>query len=269
MGLWRFELTELGRQALPALDVADDDIVIGSAAGATIRLPAAVAKDLHVRIQGEAWHAIVDVTIDGAPRTAGDRGTVGDGTTFELGGYRLRVVRAPAGAIAASPQRTESLARELVRGLLGDGAAPTLEVERGPLVGARRLLPPPEATFVIGRGDEATWVLLDEDLSRTHAEVRRGWDGVTVRDLGSKNGTRVDGVRVREPVVLHDGGVIELGNVALRFRDPAERHLRGESTVRAMPPSPGPRGSTSRWPFAIAAAIAVLASAAAIWIMSS
>jgi predicted component of type VI protein secretion system len=141
----------------------------------------------------------------------------------------VRVEPSPGGTAASPPQRTESLARELVRSLLGAGAAPTLEIERGPAAGATRALPPPESALVIGRGDDAGWVLLDEDLSRTHAEVRRGWDGVTIRDLGSKNGTIVDGAMVDGAgVMLRDGARIELGNVVLRFRDPAERHLRGE-----------------------------------------
>jgi hypothetical protein len=75
-------------------------------------------------------------------------------------------------------------------------------------------------------------VILDEDLSRAHAEIRRGWDGVRLRDLRSKNGTRVDGARVgAEGIELHDGARIALGNVVMRFRDPAERHLRGEAAV--------------------------------------
>lgn len=119
-----------------------------------------------------------------------------------------------------------------MRGLLGAGAAPTLQIERGPSGGATRALPP-EAALVIGRGDEAGWVILDEDLSRTHAEIRRGWDGVSVRDLGSKNGTRVEGAVVGPAgVELHDGARIELRNVELVFRDPAERHLRGGARRR-------------------------------------
>ena len=104
------------------------------------------------------------------------------------GGAKMRVEPTAAGG----PQGTESLARELVRGILGTGAAPSLEVTRGPASGTKRELPPPEVTWVIGRGDGATWVILDEDLSREHVEIKRGWEGVTLRDLGSKNGKQVE-----------------------------------------------------------------------------
>jgi hypothetical protein len=226
----RFTVSEAGQAPLPAVDLDEPRVVIGSGAGAKIRLPAAVARDAHVEVTPAGWRALAEVRVDGELRPSGASGGIEGGVGFEFGGYRVRASQAPAGTAASPPQRTESLARELVRSLLGAGAAPTLEIERGPGSGAARALPPPESAVVIGRGDEAAWVILDEDLSRAHAEVRRGWDGVTIRDLGSKNGTRVDGARVGAAgVELRDGARIELGKVALVFRDPAERHLRGEA----------------------------------------
>lgn len=271
----RCEVSEVGQAALPAVDVDDACIVIGSAPTATIRIPGPVAE--HVRIEGTAWTALADVTVDGAAYASGATGAIGAGVTFELGSYRVRITQAPVGSLASAPQRTESLARELVRSLLGSGGAPTLEVTRGPVVGAKRMLPPPDATLVIGRGDEATWVILDGDLSRTHAEVRRGWDGVSIRDLGSKNGTLVGGVKIAASTPIADGATIALGKVELVFRDPAERHLRGEVTlaarpaaVRARAPEPvvTPRPAKP-WAFLAAAAIASLALVGLVWILAS
>jgi hypothetical protein len=266
----RFQVSEDGQPALPAVDIADAVVLIGSATGARIRLPSWVARDTHVRIDAATWVALADVRADGVARPAGDGGSLGAGMTFELGPYRVRVAPAPPGTAASPPQRTESLARELVRSLLGSSAAPSLEVERGPLVGASRALPPPEAILVIGRGDDAGWVILDEDLSRLHLEVRRGWDGITARDLESKNGTRVGGVRITGETELSDGDRIELGNVVLRFRDPAERHLRGEPSkpARAAVPKPRP-AAASAWPFAIAVVIAGVAVAGLVWVLAS
>lgn len=251
----RFEVREVGGAELPAVDLDDAVVVIGSAPDAKIRLPASAARPEHVRVIAAE---------------------VGDGKTYEIGSYRVRVTPAPPGAVAASPQRTESLARELVRGLLGD-APPVLEIERGPHAGARRMLAPPESVLVIGRGDEAGWIVDDEDLSRAHAEVRRGWDGAWLKDLGSKNGTRLDGARLgADPVALRDGAAIELGNVVMRFRDPAERHLRGELVAAPAPaatpapvatPAPAAdapaRVAEPRQPAVFYAALAVLALALA------
>lgn len=268
----RFEVSEVGQVALPAIDTADAVVVIGSGAAAQIRLPAIAARSEHVRIERGAWIAVARITVDGDARGAGEGGAIGDGVVIEVGSYRVRVAPAPAGIAASPPQRTESLARELVRGLLGAGAAPSLQVERGPTVGARRELPAPVASLVIGRGDEAGWVILDEDLSRAHAEVRRGWDGITLRDLDSKNGTSLAGARIEGEVVLHDDATIELGNVVLRFRDPAERHLKGEpSPNRPIAPAPAitPAPAPSPWPFVIAASITGLAVAGLVWVLGS
>ena len=270
----RFTVSEIGQLDLPAVDLEGPRIVIGAAATAQLRLPAEVARDEHAVISDGRWVALAALEVDGAPRASGESGAIGAGVTLAFGAFRVAVAPAPAGSIASPPAHTASLARELVRGLLGANAAPTFVVEVGPVVGAKRALPPPVATLVIGRGDEATWVILDEDLSRTHAEVRRGWDGMTITDLGSKNGTKLDGVAITETMPLADGMTVALGKVVLRFTDAAERHLRGVGTqpvtpraVRATPLGVAPAKSSSRWPFLIAATIAVVAVAGLVWVL--
>lgn len=275
----RFEISETGNAALPPLDLADDEpIMVGSSADARVRLPGRIAQSAHVRIANGAWVAIAEVTVDGTPRKPGEGGALGDGVTLEISGYQIKVTRASS-TQASPPERTESLARELVRALLGAGAAPAFEIERGPAAGSRRELPVPPAKLVIGRGDEAEWIILDEDLSREHAEVNRGWDGVTIRDLDSKNGTCVDGVAIDNAGrAINDGARIELGNVTLVFRDPAERHMQGPAseppgTRVAAPRVAAPITQTtdgpSPWPFIIAAAIAGVAIVGLAWILAS
>lgn len=286
----RFVVSEQGQPELPGLDL-DGRVVIGSGRDAHVRLPAAAAHAEHVVLDGGRWRAFADVVVDGVARRAGEDGIVdgraqaatvagGGGVptvpdreatlvAFELGAYRVRVLRAPANATAAPPQRTESLARELMRSLLGDGASPTLTIERGPKAGSRRTLPPPESRLVIGRGDDADWSILDEDLSRKHAEVRRGWDGTTLRDLESQNGTRVDGERVIDVVELHDGARIELGNVVMTYTDPAERHLAGAVTPARPADKPVVTRAPSVAPFVIAVVIALLAAGALAYVLAS
>ncbi len=259
--------------ALPAVDLDSPRVVLGASAAAQLRIPAAVARDEHVVISDGRWIALAAVDVDGAPRTSGDSGPIGAGVVLGFGALRVTIAPAPAGSLVSPPARTASLALELVRGLLGANAAPSFEVESGPVPGAKRALPPPVATLVIGRGDEATWVILDEDLSRTHVEIRRGWDGVTIRDLDSKNGTLLDGVKIAEPTLLRDGMAIQLGNVVLRFRDPAERHLRGGT----LPPTPVAKRTVappapsvpSPWPFLIAAMVAGLAVVGLVWVLAT
>ena len=69
---------------------------------------------------------------------------------------------------------------------------------------------------VIGRLPECAVVLSDPNVSRRHAEVRRQGSDVVVVDLQSTNGTRVNGVPVRERP-LADGDEITVGTTTLRF----------------------------------------------------
>jgi hypothetical protein len=67
---------------------------------------------------------------------------------------------------------------------------------------------------VIGRLPECTVVLGDPNVSRRHAEIRHVGDAVVVTDLGSTNGTKVNGVPVREQH-LASGDKITVGSTTL------------------------------------------------------
>jgi hypothetical protein len=69
---------------------------------------------------------------------------------------------------------------------------------------------------VIGRLPECSIVLADPNVSRRHAELRRVGDAVVVTDLGSTNGTRVNGAPVREQP-LASGDEIGVGSTTLVF----------------------------------------------------
>ncbi|HEY0250369.1 MAG TPA: FHA domain-containing protein [Kofleriaceae bacterium] len=239
----RVVVSEEGGVALPPIDVADERFTIGSSAAARVRLPSAVARPDHIVIDGMSW------------RSPEGSGALGTGRTFAIGTYRVHVAPAPDGSIATPPQRTESLARELARGLLGADGAPSLTVEKGPLAGAKRPLPPPEAVFVIGRGDDANWIIDDSSLSKAHVQIQRGWDGVRVKDV-SKNGTLLDGAQLTEAPLV-DGALLEFGKHALRFRDPAERHVGTTAPIPVIRDEP----KKSRTVFLIAILVAVLALA--------
>jgi hypothetical protein len=77
------------------------------------------------------------------------------------------------------------------------------------------------ATTVLGRGEDADVVLDDPGVSRRHAEIRVATEGsrlrVTLHDLGSTNGTFVDGERARA-VQLADGATITLGRTRAVYR---------------------------------------------------
>jgi hypothetical protein len=73
-----------------------------------------------------------------------------------------------------------------------------------------------EAVITIGRHPDSNLVLADPNVSRNHAEIQPQGDHFAVVDLGSTNGTRVNGVRV-DTQVLQDGDEVSFGNTRMRF----------------------------------------------------
>jgi hypothetical protein len=70
---------------------------------------------------------------------------------------------------------------------------------------------------LIGRSQDGELVVLAASVSREHAELRRGEAGWSVRDLGSRNGTFVDGVRCQGKVALPPRALLKIGDVPLWF----------------------------------------------------
>lgn len=73
-----------------------------------------------------------------------------------------------------------------------------------------------EEPVSIGRLAECDVVLADSSVSRRHAEVRRQGSDFVVADLGSTNGTKVNGAGVKERRLV-DGDEISVGSAKLRF----------------------------------------------------
>jgi hypothetical protein len=75
-----------------------------------------------------------------------------------------------------------------------------------------------EGTHVIGRGQDSAFRLPDTGVSRRHLEIN--WDGhqATLTDLGSTNGTTVNGNPIQQTWQLNDGDVIRVGHSSLVFR---------------------------------------------------
>ena len=73
-----------------------------------------------------------------------------------------------------------------------------------------------ETVITLGRNPESNMVLADPNVSRNHAEIRPQGDRYVVVDLGSTNGSRVNGLRV-DTHVLEDGDELTFGNTRMRF----------------------------------------------------
>lgn len=121
-------------------------------------------------------------------------------------------------------------------------AGAKLEVTAGPKAGTEFPLEVDEV--IIGRATDATLSIPDTSVSRKHAVVRREGGGFVVADMGSGNGTIVNGEPITEDRPLSSGDVITLGDTEITFRD------ESNATIARPPPTSRPqrRGSTSEAP---------------------
>ena len=103
-----------------------------------------------------------------------------------------------------------------------------------------RTIPLPFGTHIIGR-DEAAEISSDsKTLSRRHARVVLTSESAVLEDLGSKNGTRVNGVVVRGSVTLADGDQVEAGVLRLVFRT----RSYGSTETANLPQPTGVKGKS-------------------------
>ncbi|OGN92028.1 MAG: hypothetical protein A2Y88_04560 [Chloroflexi bacterium RBG_13_48_10] len=84
---------------------------------------------------------------------------------------------------------------------------PSLVAQAGPLNGQRWML---NGNIIVGRDDSCQVVIQNRQVSRYHARFLSLPQGVQLEDLGSKNGTHINGQEVLEPVLLQDGDVIQI-----------------------------------------------------------
>jgi hypothetical protein len=109
---------------------------------------------------------------------------------------------------------------------------------------------PPDHEWHLGRRPDSPLPLQERSISRHHARLYCDGAGTHIEDLGTPNGTWLDGVALRGTALLRDGQLIRLGQstnpdpILLRFEDPASRLLDALARAPAEVPAsvPGPVG---------------------------
>jgi pSer/pThr/pTyr-binding forkhead associated (FHA) protein len=123
----------------------------------------------------------------------------------------------------------------------------SLRFTAGPLAGRRVEV---AAALVLGR--QADLVIDDPQVSRRHATVRPAGDRLEVEDLGSLNGTWVNGARIDGPARLGPGDRVRLGDTTFEVEGATVAAATVASPEPAPPPSapfqPPPQRPGSRRP---------------------
>ncbi len=130
---------------------------------------------------------------------------------------------------------TETMTWEPTLDLPNTGVTPMgsakyeLVVISGPDEGKR--IPITEKVLMIGRSARGDLTLSDKTVSNFHLEIESSPTGIHVRDMGSTNGTRVDGQRIQS-LILEIGSEIQIGNTILKV-------FIEEETTPVLPPALG------------------------------
>jgi len=91
---------------------------------------------------------------------------------------------------------------------------PILIAQKGPLLGQRWSI---KSEMRIGRDPECEIVVPDRQVSRVHAKITYQKNGVTLEDVGSKNGTYINGRLIDETNTLEEGDIIQIALVQSFF----------------------------------------------------
>jgi hypothetical protein len=122
------------------------------------------------------------------------------------------------------------------------GTAPAqLRMRQGPFPG--RSFPVSGEKTHIGRDLGNDIVIDDPEVSRRHACITHGPGGYSIEDLGSTNGTFVNGIRIVGSQALRDGDIIGLGQVIVAFEETVEVGGDTMSDITAAPPAAGRQAS--------------------------
>lgn len=191
------------------VDLGTDVVSIGRDAGNTIPLDTeGKASRRHCQVapvSGNGWEVVDNQStngtrVNGAPV---DRRRLRHGDVIEVGLTKIRFE--DERAVAS-----------------GEASACYLEWTAGDRKGERVPLAAARTSF--GRRESNTVVLADKMASSHHAEIVRDLNGYTIRDLGSTNGTLVNGTPVTETALTH-GARVRIGGAKFVFKDPAMKDV--------------------------------------------
>ena len=256
-------------------------LVLGRRGGVDVLLPHPKVSLVHARLErsGTAYYLVDEgsrhgTTLNEVRLRAGARAPIKEGDRIGIADFVI-TVGVSLTELDGPGDNSRLIARRMVRDVLerlGPGEAqPHLQPLGG---GAPLFLPDVGRSYILGHATDGGVALDAVDMWREHVALEREEGGVMLRPLGPAVGLRVGGVRVDAPSLLRDGVEILLGDVALRFVDPAEAYLRrleagSESGAIAIdvPPRGGQRATEIVLVVAGVAAVLV-GGAGLLWVLA-
>lgn len=241
----RLRLIPAPGQTERAIEFSDGtrEIRVGRRPDVELPLPFPALSGLHARLtrptdgwQIEDLGSTNGTQVNGLRLAPGEVRAVTPGAQLALGEVTLIFDGTVAPILGA--EGTATIARRLVSDLFAAApgtATPILAIVSGVRAAGPLRLEDLERRYLVGRVETCDLQLPSDEISREHAAFIRLWDGVVVKDLGSKNGVLVNDAPVVEQR-LRDGDLVRIGPATLRVSDPADRYLRDfEARAEAGP----------------------------------
>ena len=220
----------------------DGAILVGSAAGCAIRLAGPGVADRHCELLTKAGQTRLRPLTDAAATVLNGRQVAGEvvikpGDLVLFGRIGCRIVAselrgqavpaqpaADAGDHDAGQTRVRmAMPKYLLRGV------------SGPTFGKIYAM---VGVMTVGRNSDCDICIPIDEISRNHAKLQSGSDGVIVEDLASANGTFVNDQRVHAGTLLKPGDEVRFDAVRFLLMAPAQEMQRGSAArVEAAPPA--------------------------------
>ena len=239
--MWRITAFDRDGREVTRMEVEGGEISVGRDTDRQMVLPSASVSRKHARLVLDGPQPYVmdegsanGVIVNGV-RIAGPTAIV-PGVRVDIAEFHLEFEVAQAGMPAALAM-TEAVSpiserNPNVEPIGGDGEPPLrLLAEGGPFDGRLYEVPPGEVA--VGRAVDNDMVLDDPSLSRKHAHIRRLPGGrLEVEDLGSSNGTFVNGRRVGKGAA-GPGDAVRFGELSFRIEGERADGTRGHEPSRS------------------------------------
>ncbi len=220
--MWRVSATDREGRVAASLDLEEGELTIGRDADRQLVLPSASVSRRHAKIviEGEKIMLVDEqsangVMVNGA--RVGGPTAVTVASQIAIADFALRIERLsvapargqkPAAMVPTIPPSPVSVSVE------AQGPSLRLISEGGPYGGQVFDLPPGEIS--VGRSAENALVFDDPSLSRKHARLNRRGQMIDVEDLGSSNGTLVNGRKIGQSVA-RPGDTVRFGELQFRL----------------------------------------------------
>lgn len=227
-----------------AVLLGDGSNRVGSAELSLIRLQAEGVQAEHASLElSEAGVSLrvfegAAVSVNGQPASDGQALKPGDQLSF--GPVQARVVAVERVSEAPAPKRQQvddtgatrvraALPKYVLRGVSGAAFGKTYAVA---------------SAQVIGRHHDCDIAIASEEISRRHAQVKPTTDGVLVEDLGSSNGTFINGQRVQTGV-LKNGDELRLDAIRFMLVVPGQEITNATGAAPAEPAASSSRAAVT------------------------